>query len=393
MSRKLVTIRTVSDINPIDGADNIECLTVDGWKVVSQKGNFQIGDPCVYFEIDSFLPDGNPLWQDLVDKSQREFEGKKGHVLRTVKLRGVPSQGFCIPLYKFPEICDKLGLKITWTSEAEYDLKTVHRLDIKDELAEHFQHYVTSAFRDVVDKVVLRETDWAEVLGILKYEGPIHGSIAGFVKGNFPSIIKKTDQERAQNMISEIFADLDVRYEISVKLDGSSMTVFHSEDGGGVCSRNLELKTDESNRDNSLVKVSTETKLTDFLAENPTLAFQGELMGPSIQGNRETLSKPTYFIYDIYLISEGRYLSPAERTEIFNMYAHQVGKNAASHVPVLHASVSLRELGLTNIEELLAFAEGPSLKHQVREGLVFKRIDGASSFKVVSNKFLIKSKD
>lgn len=240
----------------------------------------------------------------------------------------------------------------------------------------------------------LRDVDWAELLGVLKYEGPIHGSIAGFVKGNFPSIIKKTDQERAQNMISEIFADLDVKYEISVKLDGSSMTVFHSEDGGGVCSRNLELKTDESNRDNSLVKVSIETKLADFVAEHPTLAFQGELMGPSIQGNRETLNKPTYFIYDIYLISEGRYLSPAERTEIFSKYVLQFGTGiTASHVPVLNASVSLRELGLTNIEELLAFAEGPSLKHQVREGLVFKRIDGASSFKVVSNKFLIKSKD
>lgn len=111
MSRKLVTIRTVSDINPIDGADNIECLTVDGWKVVSQKGNFQIGDPCVYFEIDSFLPDGNPLWQDLVDKSQREFEGKKGHVLRTVKLRGVPSQGFAIPLHKVLDIVTKDGQK------------------------------------------------------------------------------------------------------------------------------------------------------------------------------------------------------------------------------------------------------------------------------------------
>jgi hypothetical protein len=44
---------------------------------------------------------------------------------------------------------------------------------------------------------------------------------------------------------------------------------------------------------------------------------------------------------------------------------------------------------------LLKFAEGPSIKHPVREGIVFKSADedDSFSFKAISNKFLEKEKD
>jgi len=59
MERKLVTIRTVSEIKPIPGADRIEIAVVDGWDCVVNTGKFSTGDRCVYFEIDSFLPMDN----------------------------------------------------------------------------------------------------------------------------------------------------------------------------------------------------------------------------------------------------------------------------------------------------------------------------------------------
>jgi RNA ligase (TIGR02306 family) len=367
MTRKLVTIRTVSEVNPIEGADSIECLTVEGWKVVSQKGNFQVNDPCVYFEIDSFLPDGNPLWQDLVDRSSREFEGKKGHVLRTIKLRGQVSQGFCIPLREFPQIISALN----------------------------FNHdRVTSK-----DYAKFRDTDWSELLGVVKYEPPVPAELAGMTKGLFPSFIKKTDQERCQNLAGEIFADLDAKYEVSVKLDGSSMTVYHDVDGiGGVCSRNLDLDVHAiENEGNTLVKVAKEGGLLNVVALHPTFAIQGELMGPGIQGNREQLKAAGFFIFDIFDIANGKYLTPSERSEfLFELIAdgHLADRShLVQHVPILHESASLRELGITNVEELLAYAEGKSLKHDVREGLVFKRHDGQFSFKAISNKFLLKAKD
>lgn len=360
--RKLVTIRTVSEVNPIDGADAIECLTVEGWKVVSQKGNFQPGDQCVYFEIDSFLPKGSELWDDLVAKSSREFEGRVGHVLRTIKLRGQVSQGWCIPVAKMYELFPGFAAK-----------------------------------HDIVGND--REVDFAESIGVVKYEPPIAAELAGQVKGAFPSFIKKTDQERCQNLGAQIFADLDAKYEVTVKLDGTSMTVYHDpEQIGGVCSRNLELNTVAIENDgNTMIKIARESGLLQVLEDNPNFAVQGELMGPGIQGNREQLKKPKLFIFDVFNIQTGEYLSPTERAEFLRNVAgdQQRMMNPAfvAHVPVLHASISLRALGLTNIDELLAFAEGKSLTHDVREGVVFKRLDGKFSFKAISNKFLLKQKE
>ena len=51
-TRKLASFRTVDSIEPIVGADAIELAVVGGWKVVTKKGEFQAGDPCVYFEIE-----------------------------------------------------------------------------------------------------------------------------------------------------------------------------------------------------------------------------------------------------------------------------------------------------------------------------------------------------
>lgn len=359
--RKLVTIRTVSEINPIEGADSIECLTIEGWKVVSQKGNFATGDKCVYFEIDSFLPDGNPLWQDLVEKRPRIFEGRKGHTLRTIRLRGQVSQGFVIPVSEFPEIIEKLGLENHLAGDSE-----------------------------------IRDIDFAELLGVVKYEAPIHASLAGLAKGAFPSFIKKTDQERCQNLGAQIFADIDARYEVTMKLDGSSMTAFFFENDLGVCSRNLELKADAANANNTFVQLAGLNGGGLFAALNSLglpIAVQGEVMGPSIQGNRESLSKPALYVFDIFDIVAREHLTPPKRNAIM-VKLRELGMDLEiQHVPVIHADVSLRELDITNIEELLNFAEGPSIKHPVREGLVFKRIDGAFTFKVISNKFLLKQKD
>ena len=42
MERKLATIRIIDDIQPIEGADKIELVTVGGWKVVVAKGHLAV---------------------------------------------------------------------------------------------------------------------------------------------------------------------------------------------------------------------------------------------------------------------------------------------------------------------------------------------------------------
>lgn len=371
--RKLVTLRKIADLTPIPDADLIEVATIDGWKVVVKKGEFNIGDDCLYFEIDSFLPDGVDAWQFLVDKQPREFEGVRGHRLRTIKLRGQISQGFVIK----PHVLSNGSL--TGSS-------TLNGIILNLE---------AEARRDGVPFDV-RDVDFAPFIGVKKWEAPIPTELAGQVEGEFPSFIRKTDQERCQNILHEIFVDnLDSQYEVSVKLDGTSCTIFHNQGKMGVCSRNWELKINEENANNSLVKIMKDLGLDFDLPTMGNFAIQGELMGPGIQGNREKLSQHELFVFDVFNIDEQRYLNPDEREAFIEqlMMKSDIGCKPIRHVPILFRDVTLHQLGIDTVDQLLAFAEGPSISHPVREGLVFKRKDGGFSFKAISNSFLTKEKD
>ncbi|MGZ7204990.1 hypothetical protein ACXWOS_11120, partial [Streptococcus pyogenes] len=41
--------------------------------------------------------------------------------------------------------------------------------------------------------------DLTELLGVVKWDPPLPASLGGTARGNFPSFIYKTDQERIQN--------------------------------------------------------------------------------------------------------------------------------------------------------------------------------------------------
>lgn len=42
--RKLASVRKITEIRPIDNADAIEVAVVDGWSVVTRKGEYTPGD-------------------------------------------------------------------------------------------------------------------------------------------------------------------------------------------------------------------------------------------------------------------------------------------------------------------------------------------------------------
>jgi RNA ligase (TIGR02306 family) len=412
--RSLVTARTIDGLFPIEGADAIEVAQVDGWKVVVKKGEFNVNDPCLYFEIDSFLPEGNPAWQFLVDKQPKVFNGVRGHKLRTIKLRGQISQGFVVPYKAFPIVVAAVTNDTTFP--------------VPEELRAEFDNLVFGMHEHEA-QLDARDMDFSDLLGVTKWEVQLAANLQGQAEGLFPSFIQKTDQERCQNLKNEIFgyedlvipanehrpeivrralASPDDAYEITVKLDGSSMTAFGrgviEQDGEqshlnidvGVCSRNLQLKVNEANAENSFIKTSTDSGLLQAIMfyvreTGESIAVQGELMGPNIQGNREQLTKAAFYLFDVYLINEGRYATPIERGEVFRRLVELGAK--IEHTPIKHAKTTLIELGLKTIDDLLKFAEGPSIKHPIREGLVFKRLDGKFSFKAISNKYLEKEKD
>ena len=346
--RKLASIRKISAINPIPNADAIEVATVDGWKVVVKKGEYKVGDLCVYLEIDSWVP--YALAPFLTQKGQepKTYEGIVGNRLRTVKLRGQVSQGLLLPLVP---TCD------------------------------------------MIESQLLEGLDVTAPLGILKWEAPIPAQLSGQVKGSFPSFIPKTDQERAQNIVTEIFEQHgNSNFEVSLKLDGTSCTVYFNRGFTGICSRNLELKYSDENKDNSFIRVANDSGLALCLSTiGKNVAVQGELMGPGIQGNREGLKETKLFIFDIYDIDEGRYMGHNERMVFVNrMLTIGMNPHRCDHVPVIaiHAPCEFSDL-----EGMLNFADGPSLKHEVREGLVWKSIwNPEFSFKTISNQFLLSEK-
>jgi len=337
MKRKLVSIRTISDITPINGADMIECAHVDGWTCVVKKGEFNPGDKCIYFEIDSFLPESDSRFAFLM-KQKRTFEGVEGHRVRTITLRGQLSQGVVLPLDAFPEV----------------------RHDDDGDLSEN--------------------------LNIKKWEAPIPAELSGQLKGGFPSFIRKTDEERAQNLLSEIFEDnKDSTYEVSIKLDGTSMTCYKYDDECGVCSRNYELKVNEENKNNTFVKIASNGLLDALKSAGKNVAVQGEVMGEGVQKNREKIKGHKLFVFNIFDIDAQKYLNPDDRTAFFEKHLSEVEN--VEHVPV----IGVMKLPCDNIEDLLAFADGESIANPIREGLVWKRIDGGFSFKTISNKYLMKS--
>ena len=338
--RKLATIRKIDSLQPIEGADAIECAVVGGWKVVVKKGEYNAGDLAVYCEIDSWIPTELAPFLSK-GKEPREFEGIKGERLRTVKLRGQLSQGLLLPL---EPTCENI------VSELIEDL------------------------------------DVSLPLNIIKWEAPINAQLAGQVKGNFPTAIPKTDQERVQNLTKEIRAAFEnnLLFELTEKLEGSSMTCYLKDNEFGVCSRNLDLKRDETN---SLWKVAIDSDIEDKMqiAGLRNHAIQGEIVGPGIQGNIYKLSKPTFYVFDIYDINKGDYMEPAERQAMIKVLQ-------LNHVPVI---TNGKDLGIGTVDELLIWAEGKSVlnEKQEREGIVFKQMNGGMTFKAISNKYLLNAKD
>lgn len=338
--RKMATIRKIDSIRDIPGADSIECCTLGGWNVVTRKGEYTAGDLAVYCEIDSFIPTAIAPFLTKPGHYAKTFEGVEGERLRTMKLRGQLSQGLLL------------------------DLNVVL----------NFNHFFDEG------------DDVSELLGITKYEAPIPAAMAGEIKGMFPSRIPKTDQERIQNLSVELeqWKSEGLTWEVTEKLDGSSMTVYIINDEVGVCSRNLDLKP---NPDNSLwataYRNEIDVKLIQSLAN---LAIQGELIGNGIQGNKYKMRGQEFYVYDIYDIDAGRYFTPTERAGYCKAWD-------IKHVPVLTREL---ELDFETVADLLQMAEAKSVMGDItgpeREGLVFKCHQKQVSFKAISNAFLLREK-
>ncbi len=346
-NRKLASIRAIRSIMPIEGADVIEKVQIDGWVTVSRKGEFTVGQRVVFCEVDSFLPVPNPAWDYLLKGSAPSVcEGIEGVRIRTSTIRGVTSQGLAVAFNKLAQ-------------EKELEAMAVG-------------------------------TDVTRMLGIIKYEPPIPKELAGQVKGGFNFGIPKTDEQRIQNLIDDIPTKIAGKsFRRTQKIDGTSTTIYINNGEVGVCGRNWEYREDPNV---AVWYVARRYKIIEALqklSNGRNLALQGETAGPGICNNKEKLVRLEFFLFRVWDIDESRFLNDAEKQEL-----------VAKMIELGAELKTVPDLGIVtmpddvSVEFLLEQADGPSfMPNAIREGDVYHRVDGKFSFKVVSNVWLKKYKE
>lgn len=358
--RKLASIQIVKEVRPIPGADAIEVVRINNWDVVSKKGEYKVGDFCVYCEIDSFLPIKEEFEFLRKTSYKKMSDGSEGFRLRTIKLRGQLSQGLLLPI-SILEGQDEMKIGISeqpWGNQLQlgpYD-----------------------------NALVIGEgVDVTNLLGIIKYEPPIPAELNGKVKGQFPSFLRKTDEERVQNLSDkyEEIKNSGKDFYVTEKLDGTSSTFYFKDGEFGICSRNLELLDSE---DNTFWKVARELKLEDSLSKlGYNVCIQGELIGEGVQSNPYKIKGQTVRFFNAFNIDKKENIS-------FTKFLLLMNELGLQTVPVLDYNFELPN----TIDELLLIAEEKSQLNGNfdREGIVIRSYDRKISFKVISNKFLLNEK-
>lgn len=358
-NRKLARIERIEEIIPIEGADRIQSHRVLNWNVIGQKGLYEVGDRVIFIEPDAWIPNKLAPFLTKPDRFPKEYMGIEGERLKTMKMKGVYSQGLLLPI----------------AAGNSY---------IEEKLREDDPESMPTSRLQLLE-------DGADItidLGIVQWE-PAPEKVPVNAKGSFPHHTPKTDLERVQNFMRnvEVFLEKNpgVTFTVEEKAEGSSHTTYLKDDDFGICSRNLALKTDDpaAIEGNHFLKTVFDLDLKNKLESlGRNISIQSEVIGPMIQDNIYQLKAWELRNFDIWDIDAQRYLSPVERREM----AKSLGMES---VPTINEAMDIS--GMT-ADELLKFAEGPTRigsTGTLREGVVFKaNTTERFVFKCVSQKYL-----
>ncbi len=371
MQRQLVSIQHIDDIIPHSNADNLEIALIKGWRCIVPKGQFSPGESVVYFEIDSLLPISEKFEYlrkySYVNKSWmlQETGMSEGFRIKTLKLRGEISQGLVV--------------------------KAPHDVELTTNLEEYF--------------------------GVKKYEPPIPVKTNNHGSSSFPCFLVKTGETRIQNKLHEVMADRERLYEVTRKYHGSSFTVYAKLKTEfsflerikirfcelfnvnykpiykyGVCSHNVErsLETKDCIFVGFALNYGVLDQLKAYIEKNiektPEIAIQGELCAPYLQKNHHGLTHEILYVFNIFDITNQRYLLPKERWE---RYEEIFGEEHNSKY-VKHATVEyVTKIAGRSLDTILDMSDFMLSSGKPNEGLVWKAMDTDFSFKVINNNYLL----
>ena len=397
--RELAYVVTIDNITPIEGYDRVELAHIGGWTIVVGKGEFKVGDPAIYFEIDSKLPEVKPF-------TDMEFLVKKKFRVKTQKMCKSISQGLLISAANFGWTIENhnYGYSIHDSNGVEHNAGNNSRFLTKQLGVTYYVAEDNIRKASSVDKYKkmaqrngklfakqpfrwLMKRDWGKKL-LFVFFGKKRDNTS------WPAWVKKTDEERVQNM-PWILQDKNP-WIATEKIDGSS-TTFTIKRGKWphknefyVCSRNVCF--DKPNKtcfyDTNIYtemaeKYHIEHVLTEMLTlfpETEWITIQGETYGAGVQKRDYHLKGHDFMAFNLITSDKGRF-NTLKMRELLEDYYH------IPCVPIVDTRFILPD----TVEELLKYATNKSqIDGDMREGIVFRSEDGSKSFKAVSNEFLIK---
>lgn len=362
--RKLASIQRILSLKPIEGADKIEVATCLGWHVVVQKGLYKVGDPVIYVEVDSILP----------EKPEFEFMRPRHFKVKTIKLRGQVSQGMVFPLSflngeTYPinyDVTDILGI-------TKYEPELPMNLRGKTRSPYRYKYDGLPDWFYSISRKVLSEKLFKKYLCVT----------SGLL---FPDFIHKTDETRVQNLQTMLNLNQGTLCYIAEKVDGSSITIYLKDGRFGVCSRNVDLKEEVGNTFWDTVRaLDIERKMREFGKKynlDKNFALQGELLGEGIQGNKLKIKGHTIRFFNVFNITKQEYCG-------YDAFISTINELGLETVPILSIEYVLGN----NIDDIVKMSEGKSVicPTTEREGVVIRSMEGNRfSFKAINPRFLLK---
>ena len=399
--RELAYVVIIDGIKPISGYDRVEHAQVGGWRVIVQKDQFKVGDPAIYFEIDSRVPK---------DRECFAFLEKRNYKVKTLKMCKTISQGLLMHAEDFGwSIGGNLDTDDKFIVDAEGN---VH--DAKDDsrfltqklgvtYADDEDNARKAAPVDKYKKMAQRRPNifkkpWARWMMKRAWGRKVMFFFFGKKKdkkNGWPSWVSKTDEERVQNMPWILNDDGD--WIATEKIDGTSTTFTMKRGKFGkkefyVCSRNVCFDSVEKPcyYDTNVYWEMAQkydmfnilSALLDIFPKEEWITIQGETYGEGVQRRDYSMKDHAFAAFNLIFSSRGRVSTMEMKSILEDGYKIPC-------VPVVEKCMKINQFA--DVDAILAYAEGTSAVDGLpREGIVFRSLDGVKSFKAVSNSFLLK---
>ena len=397
-NRELCYVVLIDGIELIPGYDRVETAIVSGWHVIVQKGQFHVGDPAIYFEIDSRVPS---------DRECFAFLEKRNYKVKTLKMCKTISQGLLMHAEDFGwhidaslsisgAIIDNNGNIHNVNDDSRFLTKQLGVVYADEEDNQRKAPSVDKYKKMAQRHPQLFKKTWARWMMKHKLGRNIMFLFFGKKKdkkNGWPSWVKKTDEERIENM--PFILQNKNPWIVTEKIDGSSttFTMYRGRFGKKqfyVCSRNVcfdsidkpcyydtNIYWEMAQKYNMFEVLS---KLLDAFPDEKWITIQGETYGECVQRNNYDLTGHDFAAFNLITATRGRW-NTCDMKRLLDKYNIPC-------VPILDSSFILPN----TVEELREYVNSaPStINNKIKEGIVCRSLDGVQSFKCVSPEYLIK---